>query len=72
MSWLPTGGGCACADQDCLQNGCRNQRAMDDLNRFYHSPVTMPLPFVSRDGLTEDDVRRIVREELARQKESST
>lgn len=69
---------CCCSSPDCLQNGCiltRKQKEYDiDSVRMPMIPVAPVAPVpqpkqgvtVEQKTLTEEDVRRIIREELQR------
>jgi predicted component of type VI protein secretion system len=55
---------CSCSNPDCIANGCSLTRKLfDNQDINVHPPVkpnvTMPIRY-----LTEEDVRRIIREEL--------
>jgi hypothetical protein len=55
---------CNCANPECLENGCILRR------RYTPSAPppfwTGPAPSITPPTLTEDDIRRIVREEIQR------
>lgn len=67
---------CGCASEDCAVNGCRRVRELMQRPAPTYEPFRVPMPpqpqqELAHDGcrplkpLTEADVRRIVREELA-------
>lgn len=56
---------CSCASPECLENGCILRRRYSQADPYHVVATWPPAP------LTADDVRRIVREELARAAEQS-
>lgn len=54
---------CCCANPSCMVNGCQQARALRENAAFTNPPLGKTYPAAP---LTEEDVRRILREELAR------
>lgn len=58
---------CCCSNPSCIVNGCQALRIMQhDFGTKQESPVIPSLPLRKSEPLTEEDVRRIMREELVK------
>ena len=68
---------CSCSNEDCIRNGCLLDRPTSKTNWPFSVPTgAAPLPrpgqTVEFRPLTENDIRKIVREEIQKAKNESS